>query len=185
MSVWARWFKASIRFLLRLTRGIVLKVLYPMLMLLGAFIKSKKEAFQLFVIRLNNKLVIKEGIKTNRILLILPHCLQIDKCDIRITHNIYNCKRCGRCKMKDLIAIAEGKQLNLYVATGGSMARKIVYECRPKAVIAVACERDLSSGIVDSYPLPVLGIQNERPFGPCFNTTVDTTRVEEAINIFC
>ncbi|MBF0593167.1 MAG: DUF116 domain-containing protein [Nitrospirae bacterium] len=179
------WVKTWGKYMLRLTRGVVLKVVYPMLMLLGAFMKSKKEAFQLFVIRLNNKLVIKEGIKTNRILLILPHCLQIDKCDIRITNNIYNCKRCGRCKMKDLIGIAEGKQLNLYVATGGSMARKIVCECRPRAVIAVACERDLSSGIVDSYPLPVLGIENERPFGPCFNTTVNTTKVEEAINVFC
>ncbi|MBF0317918.1 MAG: DUF116 domain-containing protein, partial [Nitrospirae bacterium] len=94
--MWAKaWARKLYRFLLRLTRGIVLKIVYPMLMLLGAFIKSKKEAFQLFVIKLNNKLVIKEGIKTTRILLILPHCLQVDKCDIRITHNIYNCKRCG------------------------------------------------------------------------------------------
>jgi hypothetical protein len=50
--------------------------------------------------------------------------------------------------------------------------------------VAVACERDLSSGIIDSYPLPVLGVTNERPFGPCFNTKVDLGQVIEAIEFF-
>ncbi|HEY6011827.1 MAG TPA: DUF116 domain-containing protein, partial [Nitrospirota bacterium] len=33
----------------------------------------------------------------------------------------------------------------------------------------------------DAYPLPVIGILNERPFGPCFNTSVDVSRVAEAL----
>jgi hypothetical protein len=153
-------------------------------MLIGNLMKSKKEALQRFVITINNKLVIKQGIKTDRILLLIPHCIQIDKCDIRVTNNINNCKRCGRCEIKDLLGISESRNLNLFVATGGSIARKIVQENRPEAIVAVACERDLSSGIVDSFPLPVLGVENIRPYGPCFNTLVDMKRVEEAINIF-
>ena len=31
------------------------------------------------------------------------------------------------------------------------------------------------------FPLPVLGVLNERPFGPCFNTRVDIKKVEAAI----
>jgi hypothetical protein len=162
----------------------VLKVLYPMLMLVGAFLKDKKERLQLFVINLNNRLVRAAGIKTKRILLLLPHCLQINDCDVRITNDIYNCKRCGRCEIKDLIGIAEDNNLKLFVATGGSFARRIVSDVRPEAVVAVACERDLSSGIADAYPLPVLGIPNKRPFGPCFNTRVDLTKVKEAIEFF-
>ncbi|MBF0568552.1 MAG: DUF116 domain-containing protein [Nitrospirae bacterium] len=169
----------------KLLRGIVLKIYYPFLMLLGAFFKDKKEGFQRHVINLNNKLVLKQGIKTRKILLMLPHCLQIDKCDIRITNNIYNCKRCGRCGVKDLIAVSEEKKVELYMATGGSVARKIVTDVRPQAIVAVACERDLSSGIVDSYPLPVIGIHNERPYGPCFNTNVSIEKVIEAINALC
>jgi len=165
-------------------RGVVLKVLYPFLMLAGAFFKDKKEKFQMFVINLNNRLVIAEGIKTKRILLLLPHCLQINECDVRITNNIYNCKRCGRCGIKDLIGVAEENKLELFVATGGNLARRIVKEVKPEAVVAVACERDLSSGITDSYPIPVLGIPNERPFGPCFNTRVDLKKVKEAIEFF-
>jgi hypothetical protein len=50
--------------------------------------------------------------------------------------------------------------------------------------VAVACKRDLTSGIVDSYPLPVLGILNERPYGPCINTVFDLQKVTDAIRHF-
>lgn len=150
-------------------------------MLVGSFSKDKKEDYQRLVINLNNKLVRSEKPRTKRILLLLPHCLQINECDIRITHNIYNCKRCGKCEIKELIQIADENHLDLFIATGGNLARKIVNDVRPEAIVAVACERDLSSGIVDTYPLPILGIPNERPFGPCFNTRVDLEKVKEAI----
>lgn len=165
----------------RLLRGLLLKVGYPLLMLLAAFYKGGRERLQRLVIDLNNRLVRREGIRTDRLLLLLPHCLQISDCKIRLTHDIRNCKKCGRCGIKDLIEIADENKLNLFVATGGTLARKIVYELRPRAIVAVACERDLSSGIADTYPLPILGISNERPSGPCFNTRVDMEKVKEAI----
>lgn len=168
----------------KLLRGIVLRVFYPFLMLLGAFFKSKKEGFQRVVIDLNNRLVRGERPRTKKILLLLPHCLQTHECTIRLTHNIYNCERCGRCEIRDLIEIADDNRLNLFVATGGTIARKIVMEVRPEAIVAVACERDLSGGLVDTYPIPIIGISNERPYGPCFNTHVDLEKVREAINFF-
>ena len=168
----------------RMLRGIVLRVYYPLLMFLSAFFKSRKESFQRSVIHMNNKLVIAERPKTKRILLLLPHCIQTNECTIRLTHNIYNCERCGRCEIKDLIEIAEENRLELFVATGGTIARKIVKEVKPEAIVAVACERDLSSGLVDTYPFPILGITNERPYGPCFNTRVDLDKVKDAINFF-
>ena len=165
-------------------RGLVLKVLYPLMMLAGAFFKGQRENLQVFVIRLNNRLVMSGHYRAGSILILLPHCIQISECDVRITHNIANCKRCGRCGISDLIAISERAGVKLFVATGGTIARRIVKESRPDAIIAVACERDLSGGIVDTYPLPVIGILNERPFGPCLDTRVDTRKVEEAITFF-
>lgn len=167
-------------------RGVVLKVLYPLLMLAGAFFKDRKERLQRMVIDLNNRLIRAEPKRhrAKRLLLLLPHCLQVSECDVRITNDIYNCKRCGRCEIRDLIEIADEHGLKLFVATGGNLARRIVSDVRPEAIIAVACERDLSSGIVDTYPLPVLGIPNERPFGPCLNTRVDLAKVKEAIQFF-
>ncbi len=168
----------------RFLRGLVLKGLYPLLMFAGSFLKDRKEGFQRLVVSLNNRLVRSEGVRTKKILILLPHCLQIQDCDVRITNDIHNCKRCGRCGIRDLIGISDDLGLKLFVATGGTLARRIIKELRPEAIVAVACERDLSSGIVDSYPMPVLGIPNERPFGPCLNTLVNADRVREAVEFF-
>lgn len=168
----------------RFLRGLTLKVLYPLMMVVSSFSKKNKERLQAIIIEINNRLVEKEKPKAARILLLLPHCLQVNECDIRITHNIYNCKRCGRCEIKDLIDIADENNLKLFVATGGNLARKIVSDVHPEAIVAVACERDLSSGIADTFPMPVIGIPNERPFGPCFNTRVSLEKVKEAIKVF-
>jgi hypothetical protein len=70
------------------------------------------------------------------------------------------------------------------VATGGTIARRIVKEQRPRLIIAVACERDLASGIQDAYPLSVYGILNERPNGPCMDTTLCLRHMEEALRRF-
>lgn len=165
-------------------RGVVLKVYYPFLMLLGAFMKGKKAHFQAHVIRLNNYLVRRNTHAVNKILLLLPHCIQNSKCDIRLTFDLFKCKRCGQCKIKDLIELAQNSGISISIATGGTIARKVVKEVRPDAIIAVACERDLSSGIVDTYPIPVLGIENERPFGPCIDTTVNLDKVRDAVEWF-
>ncbi len=162
-------------------RGFVLKVLYPILMLIGAFFKSKKSDFQALIVKLNNSLVMRNPVYAKKILVLLPHCIQNSKCDVRLTFDVFKCKRCGKCKIKDLIELAEKYGVAISVATGGTIARKVVKEVRPDAIVAVACERDLSSGVVDTYPLPVIGITNERPNGPCIDTTVDLQKVEKAI----
>ena len=48
-------------------------------------------------------------------------------------------------------------------------------------IVAVACDRDLTSGIQDIYPLPVYGILNKRQNGPCYDTDVDLEKVEEGV----
>lgn len=174
----------------RLVRAIVLKLMYPCLMLIGSFSKNKREKLQILIIKLNNRLVQWEWSrdifqkKDLVILLLLPQCLQMDTCNIRITTNVYNCKKCGKCIIAEVIELAEVSHLDLFVASGGTIARRIVDDLKPDAIIAVACERDLSSGIVDSYPIPVLGLINERPSGPCINTKIDKKKLLEAINFF-
>jgi hypothetical protein len=98
-----------------------------------------------------------------------------------VTGGIEKCVRCGRCDIKGLAELAEKFAIDISVATGGTLARKVIVEKRPKLVIAVACERDLTSGIKDCYPLPVIGILNDRPNGPCFNTAVDVAKIEQAL----
>lgn len=162
-----------------------LKLGYPAMLLFGWIFRVKKDRLQKVLVNVNNSLVRKFTLKpAKRLLLLLPHCLQQSECKIKITYNVYNCEGCGKCEIKDFTRIAKELGLNLFVATGGTIARRIVVDTKPEAIVAVACERDLSSGIIDTYPLPILGIINERPFGPCFNTRVDLEKVKEALSFF-
>lgn len=86
-------------------------------------------------------------------------------CPRRLTHNVELCERCGRCPVGALLDLRDVLGIRLAIATGGTIARRIVVEIQPRCIVAVACERDLTSGIQDSYPVPVFGVLNERPCG--------------------
>ncbi len=173
-------------FISRKLRGIIVKIVFPLLIGVGRLFGVSKERVQQSFVEINNQLVLAQHIKARpeKILLLMPHCLQFHDCPVRITGNVENCKRCGRCHIKGLVEISDKYQVGLAVATGGTIARRIIVERRPKVIIAVACERDLVSGLQDSYPLPVFGILNHRPNGPCYDTQVDLSRVEQAVQAF-
>ncbi len=173
-------------FLSHRLRGIVAKILFPFMILMGKLVGVSKERVQQSFVELNNHLVRSnhQRTKPHKLLLLLPHCIQDFDCQIKITGNVKNCKGCGKCEIKELIELADQYQIKIAVATGGTLARRIIVENRPEAIVAVACELDLTTGIQDSYPIPVIGILNDRPNGPCINTKVDIQKVKEAISDF-
>ena len=126
--------------------------LFPFAVGLGRILNIPRGKVEQSFVAVNNALVRQHHVRvpSDRLLILTPHCLQLDTCPRKITRDIENCAQCGACSV---------------------------------AIIAVACERDLTSGIQDVFPIPVIAIFNERPFGPCFNTRVDINRVEEAIKM--
>lgn len=163
-----------------------LLLLYPFVLQIGRFLHITQEKIERSFIEVNNQMAIAGAsrlkVKANELLLLFPHCLQHDKCRYKITRQVENCRRCGNCQMAEILRLSSEKGLCVEVVTGGTLARQAVQKHQPRAVIAVACERDLSSGMLDSFPLPVIGIINERPQGPCFNTRVDLKMLEAAID---
>jgi hypothetical protein len=165
----------------------VVRILFPLVFMLSRIIGIDKDHVKRSFIAVNNALVGagRDTLRKGNLLLLLPHCLQSTDCPNRITGGlIENCQGCGKCVISSLLVLAREHGLALTVATGGTLARRVIGEVRPVAIIAVACETDLTSGIQDSYPLPVYGVLNERPHGPCRDTTVNLDRVEEAIAFF-
>jgi hypothetical protein len=167
-------------------RGLTIKLFLPLMVLIGRIFGLDKEHIRLSFISVNNDLVLAEAGRyaPKDILLLMPHCLQNSRCDKRLTYDINNCERCGKCPIAGLLKLHDKYGVNLAVATGGTIARRIVVQLKPRLIIAVACYRDLSSGIQDTYPLPVYGVLNERPHGPCLDTTVSIDRVEEMLHRF-
>lgn len=165
-------------------RGIVIRYLFPGIIATGRLFGVDRDTLQQSFIALNNQLVRAKRLRVEarQALILLPHCIQLFDCAIKITGDVEKCVRCGRCDISGLAELARSRGIAIAVATGGTLARKIIVEKRPRFILAVACERDLTSGIRDSYPLPVIGILNRRPHGPCFNTHIVLDEVARALD---
>jgi hypothetical protein len=88
-----------------------------------------------------------------------------------------------RCLSKQaldgVLEIAGRYEVPVFVATRGQLARRVIRERRPRAVVAVACERDMMTGLRDvAGKLPVLGLTMQLPNGPCRDATIDLGQME-------
>lgn len=167
-------------------RGMSVRFFLPVLELVGRLGGISPEDVRHSFIKVNNEILLTEPDRypPEKILILLPHCIQRSACDLRLSHDVNHCRRCGLCPIGGLLDLRDKFGVHLAVATGGTIARRLVVEKRPRFILAVACERDLSSGIQDTYPLPVFGLLNERPNGPCFDTLVSLPMVEAALKRF-
>ncbi|PIR18171.1 MAG: hypothetical protein COV46_01075 [Deltaproteobacteria bacterium CG11_big_fil_rev_8_21_14_0_20_49_13] len=101
-----------------------------------------------------------------RIMILLPRCLTKEN-------------------IQGIIKLKETYPVEVYTVSGGELARKKVKEYNPTAIIGVACERDLVSGIRDvASKIPVIGIANRRPDGPCKDTLVDIEEIRRAVEFY-
>ncbi|MFU2210893.1 DUF116 domain-containing protein [Solidesulfovibrio sp. C21] len=167
-------------------RGVMAKVFLPLMTIFARLLHISKSRVRSSFIKVNNELVAAEHKRydPSEVLVLLPHCLQSSRCLRRLTYDINNCKRCGQCPVDGLLTLSEAYGVHIAIATGGTIARRIVVQTRPRLILAVACERDLSSGIQDTYPIPVYGVLNERPNGPCLDTQVPLPHLESALRFF-
>lgn len=158
----------------------LINVLFPVAVRLAKPFGIGRRKLEGSFIATSNLMFNRMGIRVpaSRLLVVTPHCLQLATCPHKITRDPGNCKRCGGCDIGALVILSEEMGFHFFVATGGTLARQIIYKMRPQAVLAIACERDLMSGIQDVYPLPAVGVLNIRPNGPCYNTHVDMDEVK-------
>ncbi len=117
-------------------------------------------------LRVYNQLMVaraRPGLAPDQLLILLPRCL-------------------GKEAMQSAMRIAERYGVSMFVAARGRYARQMIAMRRPKAVVAVACERDLVSGVHDvARKMPVLGTTLKLGDGPCRNTEFEVTELENQI----
>ena len=101
-------------------------------------------------VKVYNALALERGRKVGQgeLLLLIPRCL-------------------SKVTLDGVLAIAGKYGVPVFVATRGQLARRVIRERRPRAVVAVACERDMVSGLHDvAGKIPVLGLTMTLPAGP-------------------
>lgn len=118
---------------------------------------------------------------SQEVMLIFPHCLQNSECPNKIVNDLANCKRCGKCSVKNLLELTERYHVKITTASGGQMALERIKLAQVKTLVAVACEQELKAGIKGVFPMPVIAIPNRRPKGPCKDCQVDLEVVERTI----
>lgn len=161
-----------------------LKLVMPFTLFVTELFKRDKDMIRSLFIDINNLFVQAGDIRKSpeKTMLLLPHCLQNSECTQKVTGSIDNCKKCGRCCIGDILGMVEETGVRAVIVTGGTAARNVIARENPEIVLSVACERDLAIGISDVSKIPVLGVLNRRPNGPCVNTTVDVRLLREKLD---
>lgn len=153
----------------RLAERGLLPALMPLLERVGVWCGLSRDRVGNSLMRVFNGLAsgrVRPGVKPDDMLVLLPRCL-------------------GKEAMQGAMAIAGRYGVPLFVASRGRYARQMIGMRRPKRIVAVACERDLVSGVGDvGAHLPVLGTTLGLPDGPCKNTQVDLPTLEAQIRTF-
>jgi len=122
--------------------------------------------------------------RPEEVLVLLPACLQRSGCDLRLHDDLSNCGRCGRCAISAFLDLADRYGVQVYRATGGRQAVARARDPKIKAIVAVACQKELRDGIFACLPKAILARTIAWPCGPCKDTTVEMDRVEEAVRWF-
>ncbi len=78
-------------------------------------------------------------------LVFLPQCLRNSKeCVAELTEDGYECKKCGKCSIGEIVEEAERLGYKgVYIVPGASLVKKIIKRERPAAVVGVACYLEL------------------------------------------
>lgn len=119
-------------------------------------------------ITLSNALTLNEGVKkhSKRILVLAPRCL-------------------ANYHKREIREMADERGLEIHIAPTGRSAREKVIEVRPTAIIAIACQRDLVSGVRDIHEkIAVLSIELKMPAGPCKDTFIALGDLQRAFDSF-
>jgi uncharacterized protein len=119
-------------------------------------------------VKVYNALALLRGRKVGNgeLLLLIPRCLSKETLD-------------------GVLGVAGRYGVPVFVATRGQLARRVIRERRPKAVVAVACERDMVSGLHDvAGKVPVLGLTMTLPAGPCKDALLDLGKLEDWVRSY-
>jgi uncharacterized protein len=119
-------------------------------------------------VKVYNSLALLRGRKVGKgeLLLLIPRCLSKETLD-------------------GVLGIAGKYGVPVFVATRGQLARRVIRERRPRAVVAVACERDMVSGLHDvAGKIPVLGLTMTLPSGPCKDALLNMDQLEEWVRAY-
>lgn len=116
-----------------------------------------------------------KAIEPKNKMLFLPQCLRTTKCRAQVTEMGYQCVSCSKdCKVCAIKAEAEKRGYRVFISPGGSMNFKVIRKFKPKAVIGVACLKELVLA-AEELRIPLQGVELSK--NGCVATDVELQHV--------
>jgi len=146
---------------------------------------EEQELFQLYVEAKNRSLIESFAATpyTERIVL-LPQCLRAKDCPAEIGEYGYECQQCGRCSVAKIMQLTKDLGYKgVFIMPGGSLAKKVLVELKPKASLGVACYKELVMGSYICEKVGVIGQGVELLKDGCINTIVNMKALKEALHV--
>ena len=146
---------------------------------------EEQELFQLYV-ETKNRSMIESFAATpnNERVVLLPQCLRAKDCPAEIGEYGYECQQCGRCSVAKIMQLT--KELGYkgtFIMPGGSLAKKVLVELKPKASLGVACYKELVMGSYLCEKVGVIGQGVELLKDGCINTIVNMKALKDALHV--
>jgi hypothetical protein len=119
-----------------------------------------------------------KGAETGNKIVFLPQCLRKPGCKASLDEDGYHCMNCSAdCKVSSIRAKAESMGYKIFVCPGGSMIVKIVLKYRPKAVLGVACIKEIlmATEELEQRRIPYQAVELSK--NGCVATDVDVEHV--------
>lgn len=142
-----------------------LLIMLPKAIWLGTKLGISKDRVGNSFIKVHNLITARFVTQTGsgKLLVLLPRCLKKEA-------------------RTELLSRFDQENVKICTVAGGEEARSAIRQHRPSSILAIACERDLMSGIKDvAEKIPVLAVPNKRPEGPCKNTDLSLPELEGAL----
>ena len=119
-----------------------------------------------------------KGAETGNKIIFLPQCLRKPNCKAVLDDDGYHCVSCSaECKVSAIKAHAENLGYKIYICPGGSMIAKIILKYKPKAVLGVACIKEIlmATEELELKRIPYQAVELSRD--GCVATDVDVQHV--------
>ena len=146
---------------------------------------EEQELFQLYV-ETKNRSMIESFAATpyNERVVLLPQRLRAKDCPAEIGKYGYECQQCGKCSVAKIMQLTKDLGYKgVFIMPGGSLAKKVLVELKPKASLGVACYKELVMGSYLCEKVGVIGQGVELLKDGCINTIVNMKALKDALHV--
>jgi hypothetical protein len=115
-------------------------------------------------------------------IILFPQCLRHPDCKAKSDKWGFHCEECGQCGISKIKRLAEELgYAQVFIIRGGSVIELIFEKFNPKAVVGIACNKEIFLGnlLCEKYGVVTQSVPLSRE--GCYNTDVDFKQVETCI----